>query len=145
MNNQNTVISEAIAKINTERTEQAVEQAVMLCVQISNENEKIVEATKAITQLREEAKTLANSVVTQESVLGATLPENANKDTIAKVVEKANKDRQGAIELKATRLTNSITAQQDIILAVEKRINNLRGELIKLTVPVVTVEQVVGQ
>lgn len=142
--NTNQVVADAVAQLNTERTKQVQTEAVRLISCISNEQSKIADANKRIVELREKAVALANDVVDETTVLGSPLPDNANRETIAAVIAKANKDRQYTVEQSATRLTLAITAEQDAIALIEKRITELRAALVKLTVPVVTVEQVVG-
>ncbi len=144
MNTPNQVVTDAVAKLNEQRTEQVQTEAVRLITCIANEQDKISAGAKRIGDLRVEADKLVRNVVTETSVLGVPLPENANRETIAKVIEKANKDKQYSVEQSATRLTNAIVAEQDAIVLIEKRIKDLREALLKLTVPTVSVEQVVG-
>ncbi len=142
--NPTPVVAEAVAKLNEQRTEQVQIEAVRLINCISNEQNKIAECEKRISDLRVEANKLAKTVVDETSVLGSPLPANANRETIAKVIEKANRDKQGGIEIAANRLTNAIVYDQEAIVAIEKRIKELREALLKLTVPTVSVEQIVG-
>lgn len=144
MNTPNQVVTDAVAKLNEQRTEQVQTEAVRLIGCISSEQAKIEACQKRIADLRVEGEKLTRNVVTPESVFGAPLPANANTETISKVVEKANKDKQYGVEQTASRLTSSIVAEQDAITLIEKRIAELREALLKLTVPTVSVEQVVG-
>ncbi len=143
-NTPNAVVAEAVDKINEQRTEQVQIEAIRLIGCISNEQAKIAGCNERITTLRVEADKLVKNVISETSVLGSPLPDNANRETIAAVVAKANKDRQFTIEQSAGRLTNAIVSEQDTIVLVEKRIAELRTALLKLTVPTVSVEQVVG-
>lgn len=142
--NTNQVVTDAVVKFNEQRTEQVQAEAVRLINCIANEQSKIAEREKVIASLREEAAKLARNVITETTVLGSPLPENANRETIAKVIEKANKDKQYPIEQAASRLTASIVSEQDAIAMLDKKIADLRGQLLKLTVPTVSVEQIVG-
>lgn len=144
MNTPTPVITDAVAKLNEQRTEEVQREAVRLIQCISNEQAKIVAGNKRIYDLQVEANKLAKDVVNETTILGVPLPENANRETIAKVIEKANKDRQYSIEQNASRLTNAIVSEQDAIALIEKRIAELRTALLKLTVPTVSVEQIVG-
>jgi len=144
MNTVNLVVADVVTKLNESRTEEVQCEAVRLIGVIANEQAKIEASNKRIADLRVEGDKLARNVVTVESALGSPLPVNANTETITKVVEKANKDKQYSVEQSATRITSAIVSEQDSITLIEKRIKELREALLKLTVPTVSVEQIVG-
>lgn len=142
--NSNTVVQEAVDELNAQKREQVLKEAVRLAECIEKERAKVEAGNQRIAALRAEAIKLVKSEVTAESVLGIPLPANANHDTVAAVIEKANKDRQYGIEQQAIRFRDSILAEQDAIVLIEKRIAELREALVKLTVPVVSVTQITG-
>ncbi len=144
MQTPNQVIVESVAKLNEQRNEAAVNEAVRLGNCVLAEQVKIDTAKSNISRLQVEANKLAKDVIDAERILGNPLPENANKETLAKVIEAANKNRQYTVEQSGIRLRDAIVAEQDTIVLVEKRITELRTAILKINVPVVTVEQVLG-
>ena len=134
-----------MAKLNEQRLEQSVTEAVRLGNCVIAEQAKIAKCQENIVNLQKEANKLALDVIDANRILGNPVPANANQETLAKVIEKANQDRQYSIEQSGKRLTDAIVADQDTIVLVEKRIKELREAILKLSVPTVTVQQVTGQ
>lgn len=144
MNSQNTVVVDAVSAHNKALVEQAQNEALNLIAAITNEQAKIASCEDRIKINRTELDKLAKDIVDEASVFGGSLPENANKETISKVIVEANKAKQFNVEQSSKRLVQNINAEQDAIKAVEKRIADLREKLTKLSAPVVTVDQIVG-
>jgi len=144
MNTPNQVVAEAVSKLNEQRTEQVVQEAVRLSNQIIEKQQKIEKCRESIKALQVEAGKLAKDVIDANRIFGGALPANANAETLGKVLEAANKARQYNIEQSGKRLTDAITAEQDTIVLLQKGITELQEKILKLEVPVVTVEQVAG-
>ena len=142
--NATPVVTNAVDELNRQRNEQVLTESVRLVNAIANEQAKVVECEKQIEQARVDLNAIANRVVTAISVMGNPLPANANTETIAAVIAKANKEKQYSIEQQSGALTQRIVSEQDAIVLINKRIAELREALVKLTVPKVTAEQIVG-
>lgn len=140
----NQVVSDAVAALNQQNAEALQNEAVRLINAIGREQDKVKEANDRMAVLRADLIKIASTVISETSVLGGSLPSNANRETIAAVIEKANKQRQYEIETSSGRLTAAITAEQDAVVMLEKRIADLRDQLLKLSVQPVTVAQIVG-
>lgn len=145
MNTQtNTVVADAVARLNQQNAEAVQAEAIRLINSIQCKQASKQACNERIVELREELGKVAKNVVDETTVFGGSLPANANKETITKVIEKANKDRQYTVETAANRLTSAITSEQDAIVMLDKAIAELREKLAKLSVPEVSVTQVVG-
>lgn len=144
MTTLNQVVAEAVSKLNEQRTEAVVQEAVRLSNQIVEKQGKIAKCRETIKALQDEANKLAKDVIDSNRIFGGALPANANAETLGKVLEAANKSRQYNIEQSGKRLTDSITNEQDAIVLLEKGIKELQDKILKLEVPVVTVEQIAG-
>jgi uncharacterized coiled-coil DUF342 family protein len=142
MNTQ--VINEAVQAHNADLLEATKSRAIGLITEINEHKRHIQGCEERIQQSREALDTLAKNVVDENSVFGGSLPANANKETITKVIEAANKTRQFEVEQKAQRLTAAINNEQDAIRSIEKSIVDLRKQLAELEPPTVTVTEIVG-
>lgn len=92
---------------------------------------------------------LQNPEINENSVLGATLPkpdsQNENQKTIASVIQKLAKGRQGGVEQAAVRLTEAVVAEQARIEANNNELASLRKELAEIKVATVSVSEVAGK
>jgi hypothetical protein len=144
MNTTTPVVTAAVDRLNEQRNEQIIQEGLRLTECINKEQAKIKACEDNIARNRVEINAVANRVVTAVSVLGNAIPDNANKDTLSAVIEKANKAKQYGIEQESDRLQKAIVADQDAVILINKRIEELRAALLALKVEVVTVEQIVG-
>lgn len=140
----NTVAAAAVEAYNKNLTEQTQQAAVRLIGRITEEQAKIAGCHERIKARQDELAKIASDVIDEARVFGGSVPTNANRETIVKVIEKANKDRQYGIESSSQRLTGEIVAEQDAIAVIQGRITKLQEELTRLSTPTVTVAQVVG-
>jgi len=144
MSTSTTVVQDAVESLNKQNAEIAQAEAVRLINSIREKQERIVLCGERVVEFRKELDKVVKNVVDETTVYGGSLPGNANKETVAKVIEKANKDRQAVVENQANRLTASITSEQDQVAMLEKAIAELREKLGKVSVPTVTVQQITG-
>jgi dihydroxyacid dehydratase/phosphogluconate dehydratase len=144
LNTASDVIVDAVAAHNQRKVEEARNEGVRLIECINQEKAKIAGCNERIKALREEGDKFSKDVISVESVFGGSLPENANSETILKVVEAANKARQFEVEQKTKRYTDSITQEQDAIKAIQLRTDKYAEQLKALKPAVVTVDQIVG-
>lgn len=142
--NANTVVVDAVTAHNEAIVAKTQAEAVRLIGLITAEQTKVEGCNARIAARREALDKIAKEEVTITTVMGGSLPANSNTETITKVVEKANKERQYSVESRSTELVAAINNEQDAIRAIEKRIADLRAELLKLSAPVVTVDQIKG-
>lgn len=140
----NQVVVEAIAAHNAEMADHAKTAALELIDQIKSKQSNINDANGRIVSHQKALGDLAKDEITEASVFGGSLPRNSNHETIAKVVEQANKNRQFGVEQKSKRLVDSITAEQDAIKALNEQIAELRKKLSEIKVPEVTTSQIIG-
>ena len=138
------VATQAIGAHNAKIIELTQASALNLIAEIQCENAKIEGCESRIVSLRVELAKVANNVCTEETVYGGSLPENANKATITSVIAKANRDKQFNVERASGALVVSINYEQNAIIAISKRVVELRKKLTELTAPVVTVAQIMG-
>lgn len=140
----NTVVADAVERLNQQNTEAAQQEAVRLITSIQNKQDCKKACEGRIVELRKGLEKVAAAVIDEASVFGGSLPANANRDTIVKVLEKANRDRQYSVETAADRLQKAIVSEQDAIVMLDKAIDELRQKIVKIEVPQVSVTQIVG-
>lgn len=145
MNTQtNTVVADAVERLNQQNSEAAQQEAVRLMNCINDKQDKKQACEGRISELRQELGKVASTVIDETSVFGGSLPANANRDTILKVLEKANKDRQYSVETASDRLQKAIVSEQDAIVMLDKAVAELREKIVKIEVPTVSVTQIMG-
>lgn len=141
---KNTVITEAVAAKNAALAEQTTNAALDLIDQIQSTTRAKTECQERVTRLRNELGLVVKDEVTEASILGGSLPQNSNRETIAKIVEAANKARQFTVESKSKRIVDGITAEQDAIKSLDDKLAELRKKLTDLQFPEVTQSQITG-
>ncbi len=139
-----TVVQDAVEALNKQNQEVATAEAVRYANSIRDKRSQIDNCNKRIADLQVDINKVAKDVITENTIFGGTIPANANRETLAKVVEEGNKRRQGVVESTANKLRDAIVSEQDQIVMLEKAIKDLQEKLLAIKVPTVTVQQIAG-
>jgi hypothetical protein len=143
----NNIINTAISNVNAERQVASISKAQGLIGCIERENQSLELLRLQVTENQEALRKLAGSEITFEKVLGFPKSTNpsATEATIIKSVEAIVMARQKDGEVRSTNLANAIANNLDAITATEKRIAELRDQLVKISTPVVQASAIVGE
>jgi len=138
------VVQDAVESLNKQNQEVATAEAVRYVNSIKEKRGLIDNCNQRIAELQVDINKLAKDVITETTIFGGTIPANANRETLAKVIEEGNKRRQGVVESTANKLRDAIVSEQDQIVMLEKAIADLQVKLLAVKVPTVTVQQITG-
>lgn len=141
-NTTNTIIAAAVAAVNEDLNQDLLAKATPLVVRINSLQLGIVDLQKQIADHRKSLAELAGSKVDDSFLRGVESGES--KTTVQKVIDKMNADRQASVEVAAKNLTTCIDSLQARIDAEDKRIAELRKQLLEIKPRVVTEPEIVG-
>jgi hypothetical protein len=140
------LVSSALDAVNKQNIEIAEGRAAEIIAKISRLNCSMKQSTEGIGDLQNALAALAKPCITDKCILGHALPpegaRNENEKTIAAVLAKLIKGKQGDVEERSNRISEAILQAKAAIEGAELEKAKLVEQLLEIKPEVVTADEI---